>query len=61
MDAFSYGLTALSERDLAVHPPETPTEDLAALEAAFNNPVARLEELDSGILNASEGIAGNTF
>lgn len=60
MDAFSNGLMALSEGDLAVRLPDTLTGDFAVLKTAFNDTMVRLEELVVGILGASEDIAEET-
>ncbi|WP_299631883.1 PAS domain S-box protein [uncultured Roseobacter sp.] len=60
MDAFSHGLTALSEGDLTVRLPDTLTGDFAALKTAFNTTMVRLEEMVVGILGASEEIADET-
>lgn len=60
VEAFSQGLTALSEGDLTVRLPNTLTGDYATIRSAFNSAMDRLGELVNGILDVSTAIADET-
>jgi len=60
VDALVEGLNALAEGDLAFRLPDSLTGDFAAPRISFNKTLVRLDELVSGILEASQAISEET-